>query len=139
MREHAESRRRPQNGRGHPSHTGFRLGRAPPLFFGHAVGGDLLVEAPLESVALQSSHALKGWSETPSRPSLRTLRKLAKGLGGLSLSQLFQGYEQDEHRDARQAQVGHEMISTKHELWRGDGGARASCTSRSSVTWSVRS
>ena len=45
---------------------------------------------------------IKGMERNTFEPSLRTLRKLAKGLGGLSLSQLFQGYEQDGLREARQ-------------------------------------
>jgi transcriptional regulator with XRE-family HTH domain len=45
---------------------------------------------------------IKGLERNTFEPSLRTLRKLAKGLGALSLSQLFQGYEEDGHRDARQ-------------------------------------
>jgi transcriptional regulator with XRE-family HTH domain len=45
---------------------------------------------------------IKGLERNAFEPSLRTLRKLAKGLGGLSLSLLFHGYEQGEHRDARQ-------------------------------------
>jgi DNA-binding XRE family transcriptional regulator len=44
---------------------------------------------------------LQGLERTTFEPSLRTHRKLAKGLGGLSLSQLFQGYEQDGDRDGQ--------------------------------------
>jgi transcriptional regulator with XRE-family HTH domain len=78
---------------------------APGSFGAHVrglrVARDLKQEELAERCELHVD-TIKGLERNTFEPSLRTLRKLAKGLGGLSLSQLFQGYEEDGHRDARQ-------------------------------------